>query len=199
MSDVKDRILAATRATVLAEGYAASSLRKVAARAGVPLSQIHYHFGSKEQLVLATLVAEDARLLHRQQALYAGDEPLSVQWRRACDYLDEDLDSGYVRLLHELTAAGWSNDSVKAELQRLTKAWRKVLTDAFGRTAERGVDFGPFTVEHVVALVAAAFVGAESMVLTGHECPAMPVREALRAVGDVLETAENRAATEVPS
>ena len=199
MSEVKDRILAATRATVLAEGYAALSMRKVAASAGVPLSQIHYHFGSKEQLVLATLLAEDARLLHRQQALYAGDEPLSVQWRRACDYLDEDVESGYVRILHELTAAGWSNDSVKAELLRLLEGWREVLTEGFGSAARRGVDFGPLTVEQVVALVAAAFIGAESMILTGQESTAMPVRAALRAVGDVIEAAEIRAATEVPS
>jgi AcrR family transcriptional regulator len=199
MSDVKDRILSSTRATVLAEGYAALSMRKVAAAAGVPLSQIHYHFGSKEQLVLATLMAEDARLLHRQQALYAGDEPLSVQWRRACDYLDEDLDSGYVRILHELTAAGWSNDSVNAELRRLMDGWREVLTEGFGSAALRGVDFAPLTVEQVVALVAAAFIGAESMILSRQENAAMPVRAALRAVGDVLEAAEIRAATEVPS
>lgn len=199
MSDVKDRILASVRATVLAVGYAELSTRKVAESAGVPLSQIHYHFGSKEQLVLATLMAEDARLLHRQEALYASDEPLSVQWLRACDYLDEDLESGYVRLLQELTVAGWSRESVNAQIRRLTDAWCKVLADAFRRAAERGVDFGPFTVEQVVALTGAAFVGAESMILSGHESAEMPLRKALRGVGDVLAIAESRAERKVPS
>jgi len=95
-------ILDATRALVLEHGYASLSTRRVAARASVPLSQIHYHFGSKEQLVLRMLDAENERLLARQSTLYSGDEPLSQQWALACDYLDEDLDSGYVRILHEM-------------------------------------------------------------------------------------------------
>ena len=40
----------------------AMSTRKVATEAGVPLSQVHYHFGSKGGLVLALLEAEDRRL-----------------------------------------------------------------------------------------------------------------------------------------
>ena len=27
----------------------------------------------------------------------------------ACDFLEDDLDSGYVRVLQEMIAAGWSN------------------------------------------------------------------------------------------
>jgi hypothetical protein len=30
---------------------------------------------------------------------------VSEQWNRACDYLDEDIASGYVRILQELIAA----------------------------------------------------------------------------------------------
>jgi hypothetical protein len=31
--------------------------------------------------------------------MYAGDEPLWRQWDRACDFLETDLESGYVRIL----------------------------------------------------------------------------------------------------
>lgn len=191
MQDVKDKILASVRAIVLTEGYAALSTRKVASDAGVPLSQIHYHFGSKERLVLATLVLEDQRLQERQRALYAGDEPLSVQWRRACDYFDRDLESGYVRLLQELTAAGWSDELVNSRIRQLTEEWRAVLADAFRRSATRGVDFAPFDVDQLVALTAAAFIGAESMILSGLESADLPIRTALRVIGDLLERAEN--------
>ena len=40
---------------LLADGYAGLSTRKVAEEAGVPLSQLHYHFGSKGGLILALL------------------------------------------------------------------------------------------------------------------------------------------------
>ena len=56
-------ILDATRERLLSDGYAGLSTRKVAAEAGVPLSQVHYHFGSKSGLVLALLEAENRRRL----------------------------------------------------------------------------------------------------------------------------------------
>ena len=37
---------------------------------------------------------------------------LSERWDRACDYLDEDIASGYVRVLQELIAASWADPTV---------------------------------------------------------------------------------------
>ena len=188
-----DRILTAARACVMEDGFAALSTRKVADLAGVPLSQIHYHFGSKEKLVLALLEAENATLLTRQAALYAGDEPLSVQWDRACDYLDDDLASGYVRILQELTAAGYARPELAARVRDLIGAWIGVLTDAFAHHQRRGLDLGPFTPAQLAALAGAAFLGAEQSILIGHESPEHPVREALRSVGRLIADAERRA------
>ena len=54
------------RGRLLADGYAGLSTRKVAEEAGVPLSQLHYHFGSKQGLILALLEEENQRRLERQ-------------------------------------------------------------------------------------------------------------------------------------
>ena len=75
-------ILEAARTRLLADGYARLSTRKVAQEAGVPLSQLHYHFGSKGGLVLALLEAENQRRLARQAAMYAEDTPLGVATSR---------------------------------------------------------------------------------------------------------------------
>ena len=111
-ADTRASILAAARARLLADGYANLSTRAVAEAADVPLSQIHYHFGSRQQLILALLEDENARLLERQRTMYGGPEPLWQQWERACDFLDEDVESGYVRVLMEMIAAGWSDEDV---------------------------------------------------------------------------------------
>ena len=58
--DTRTLILDAARRLLLAEGYAGLSTRKVAVEARVPLSQLHYHFGSKQGLILA-LFAEGTR------------------------------------------------------------------------------------------------------------------------------------------
>lgn len=188
-STTVNTILDATRALVLEQGYASLSTRKVAARATVPLSQIHYHFGSKEQLVLRMLDAENERLLERQSRLYAGDEPLSQQWAQACDYLDEDLESGYVRILHEMLAAGLSSALVGERVHSMIQGWTRVLTEAANRHAAHGFSFAPLTIEHVVALTSAAFIGSEILILAGHE-KELPLREALRALGTLIEMGE---------
>ncbi len=54
-ADTRGAIVAAARSCLLADGYANLSTRRVADAAEVPLSQIHYHFGSKRQLILAVL------------------------------------------------------------------------------------------------------------------------------------------------
>src|SRR5512134_1902745 len=104
----REALLEAAKAVLRERGYAALSTREVAAAADVPLSQIHYHFGSKQGMVLALFEYLNAQLLDRQNALFHDTTlKLSEQWDRACDYLDDDIASGYVRVLQELTAAGW--------------------------------------------------------------------------------------------
>ena len=64
--DTRVRILAAAKAALLDVGYASLSTRGIAEAAGVPLSQIHYHFGSKQNLMLAVLDMENRQRLTRQ-------------------------------------------------------------------------------------------------------------------------------------
>src|SRR5712664_1014175 len=111
-------LLEAAKKVLRQHGYSGLSTRDVAMAAGVPLSQIHYHFGSKQGLVLALFEHLNAQLLDRQNAMF-GDSTmkLSDQWDRACDYLEDDIASGYVRVLQELIAASWA-DAVVAQVVR---------------------------------------------------------------------------------
>ena len=93
----REAIVEATKSMLRERGYAGLSTRDVAAAANMPMSQIHYHFGSKQGLILALFEYQNAQLLERQKSMFDDSNmPLSRQWKRACDYLDEDLDSGYV-------------------------------------------------------------------------------------------------------
>jgi AcrR family transcriptional regulator len=51
MTDTKQRILDTAERLIAEQGYAATSLRHIIAEAGVNLAAIHYHFGSKEELL----------------------------------------------------------------------------------------------------------------------------------------------------
>jgi AcrR family transcriptional regulator len=189
--DTRTAILDAAKQVLRERGYSALSTREVAAAAGVPLSQIHYHFGSKQGLVLALFEYLNAQLLARQQALYS--EPalsLADQWDRACDYLDDDLASGYVRVVNELGAAGWADAQVGAVVRQAVLGWTQLLTSVARKFESKAGGFGMFSAEEVAALVASAFAGAESLLLSGLDKEGFPIRASLRRVGALIRKLE---------
>jgi AcrR family transcriptional regulator len=188
--DTRTQIIEAARRRLLADGYAGLSTRKVADEAEVPLSQLHYHFGSKRGLILALFEQENQQRLDRQRRLYAEDTPLWQRYERACDYLEDDLDAGYVRVLQEMIAAGWSNAEIGEAVRQLLGGWF-LLLDEVAREAERRYGpIGPFTADEVAALVGTAFIGAEALLLLGFDRQVMPIRSALRRIGVLIRQAE---------
>jgi AcrR family transcriptional regulator len=187
-----ERILDATKHSLLEDGYAALSTRGIAERAGVPLSQIHYHFGSKGQLVLSLLEAENEQRLERQTAMYSADAPLWKQWEQACDFLEEDLASGYVRVLQEMAAAGWSDEHVAVRVRDDLRGWFRLLTRVTERFEVEVGGLGPFAPAEVATLAGVAFLGAETLILLGFGEDDLPARAALRKVGSLIRSVEER-------
>src|SRR6202171_4232460 len=123
----RERVLRAARDVLLDRGFAQTSTRAVAERAEVRLSLVHYHFGSKQRLLVEVLERENEQLLERQRELYATPGSLARKWRIACEFLDEDLRSGYVRVLWELWAAGLADETLAASGRSAMAGWRTLL------------------------------------------------------------------------
>ena len=191
-SDTRVALLEAAESCLRAHGYAGLSTRRVADAAGMPLSQIHYHFGSKEALMLALLEHQNRRLLGRQQATLIGGLPLWKRWEKACDYLDEDIASGYVRVLQEMMAFGWSNPEIAAAVRGFLGGWYTLLNGVAKEAAERFGGLGPLHPDDVACLVGNAFLGSEAMLLLGCEETGMPIRRALRRFGALLRQVEEQ-------
>jgi AcrR family transcriptional regulator len=186
-------LLEAAKKVLRQNGHSGLSTRDVATAAGVPLSQIHYHFGSKQGLMLALFDYLNAQLLDRQNALFA-DTALSFsqRWDRACEYLDDDIASGYVRVLQELIAASWADAAVAKAVRAAGMGWIDLIIGVAREAEQKLGGLGPLTPEEVGALIANAFIGAESLFLLGLEKKGLPVRQALRRVGDLIRMAETR-------
>jgi AcrR family transcriptional regulator len=189
--DTRTAILEAARRRVLADGYGGLSTRKVAEEAHVPLSQLHYHFGSKQGIILALLAEENRRRLDRQTNMYAEDAALWKRYERACDFLEDDLDSGYVRVLHEMIAAGWSNDEVRQAVRELLGGWFALLIDVAREADRRHGPLGPFTAEELATLIGTVFIGGEALLLLGFDRQVLPVRAALRRIGLIIRQLED--------
>ena len=185
-------ILDAARERLLADGYAGLSTRKVAQEAGVPLSQVHYHFGSKHQLVLDLLAGENHRRLERQTRMFDQELPLWVRYEQACDFLEEDLESGFVRVLQEMIAAGWSEPALGAAVRELLLAWYDLLADVMRRAEAEHGPLGPFTAEEAATLIGNMFIGSEGLLLLGIDRQTLPIRSSLRRVGQLLRAWEDQ-------
>jgi len=186
----KRQILRSAKEALLDSGYSKLSTRRIADEAGVPLSQIHYHFGSKQGLMLEVLAEENRRLIERQKGMFEAEIPLWKQWEQACDYLENDLESGYVRVLQEMTAAGWSDPEIANAVRTMLTHWLGLLTEAARRTEDRLGGLGPFTPEEAAVLAGAPFLGVEALILLGFGENELPSRSALRKVGELIRQME---------
>jgi AcrR family transcriptional regulator len=192
------RILDAARDVLVEHGYSGASTRAVAERAETQLSLVHYHFGGKQQLMAAVLQRQNEELLERQRALYSGPAPLSEKWRIACQFLDDDVDSGYVRVLWELWAAGLADPDLAASWRDAMAGWRDLLESVFHEWAA-GLELElPLSPRVLASLVANVFQGIEIELLAGVPERAAPHREALEALGALIEQAEQSAPVRQP-
>lgn len=172
------------------EGYAATSTRAVAERAGARLSLVHYHFGSKRSLLLAVLEDLTERLLQRQQEMFSDGRSFAEQWRSACDYLRDDVDSGYVRILWELWTAGLADPDLAERWRATQRAWRELIEARLERLqTERGAEL-PIPPRTLATLVGNLFEGAEVEILAGVTEEEAPHLEALEACAALISAAE---------
>jgi AcrR family transcriptional regulator len=183
----RDRIVQAARDVLVAYGHAGTSTRAVAEAAGVNLSQVHYHFGGRQGLLIEVLHRENEALLARQNALFSAPGPLSEKWRLASDFLDDDIESGYVRVLWELWAAGLTDAELAAGWREAVVKWHELLESVFATWIEEvGLEL-PITASVMTNLVSDVFYGIEVHRLGGLDAGH---REVLDALGALIERAE---------
>lgn len=198
-ADTRVQILDAARDVLTRQGYAGTTMRAIADEAGMRASLVHYHFGGKQQLLVAVLDRENERLLQRQRALFAGSEPLAEKWLTACAYLGEDLRSGYVRILWELWAVGLADERLREQWRNAIAGWHELLVQVASEwTAEHALEL-PISPRALATLVGDAFLGAEAEILAGVDAREAPHLEALTSVAGLIEWVERRPGRSVRS
>jgi AcrR family transcriptional regulator len=143
MIETKDKILDAAERLFGEQGYAETSLRHIIADAGVNLAAIHYHFGSKEDLLL-NLVRRRAEPINQARLAAldrfeaeAGSEPVGLE-KILEAFLAPAAEAAVrhpelVRLMGRMHAEGIMPAGIKSEFEptvsRFIAAARRALPD----------------------------------------------------------------------
>jgi AcrR family transcriptional regulator len=130
----------AARELFARDGYDATSLDAVAARAGVTKGAVYHHFDGKRQLFEAVFQREVERLYTVLSAIYSRKKDPWDAFHAGCRaYLEECLDPGLQRvvLLDGFAAIGW--ESMRRQEAPLLDAMEIAITRAVdaGRVATR--------------------------------------------------------------
>jgi hypothetical protein len=85
-----------------------------------------------------------------------------------------------------MIAAGWSNPELGDAVRELVGGWFALLTEVSREAEQRHGPLGPFPADEIGALVGAAFIGAEALLLLGFDRKVLPIRSALRRFSVVI-------------
>ncbi len=125
----RERILDAALETLKAEGYAGTTLAKVAARAGENKALVSYHFGSKQGLIAAAAREIGEQITADVLAGVEGAITVEDILRRSVDSVWGILerDARIARAYFDLNAVSVVDDEVRVVLREVKAQWRQVL------------------------------------------------------------------------
>ena len=147
MSETKEKILDTAQRLIGEQGYSATSVRHIVSEAGVNLAAIHYHFGSKEELLDAVIARKagpvnEERLarLRRFEKESGGRGPTVHQALEA--FLvpmaeRADRDPAFVRLMGRMMAEGLLVAIVQRHFHEIVERFVGVLRRAVPELPEQ--------------------------------------------------------------
>lgn len=189
-SNAADEILDATYRALCVHGYAALTMQDIADEADKSKSLLHYHYDTKEDLLVAFI----DRLLSEFESRIAASADRSPT-KRLVEFVgwfvfdpEEDQRQSFHIALLELRSQGAFNDRIREQLERsddqLRRGFREILEDGIETGVFRDVD-----VDETATLLVASLDGARTRQITlDDDVYTATVAEAVldRVIGPIL-------------
>ena len=142
----KEKILDTAERLIASQGFAATSLRQIISEAQVNLAAVHYHFGSKEELLDQLILRKVTRVNEEREALLerfereAGGRPVAVE-KIVAAFFQPMIEAGcrnpqFVRLMGRLIAEGMIPSIAEKHFQPITTRFINALRRALPHLSE---------------------------------------------------------------
>ncbi len=129
----KGRIVDAAFQTLKEEGFAGTSARAIARRGGFNQALIFYHFGTLNDLLLATLDKTSSDRMSRYRDSIGKALNVDEKIQTATRLYREDLESGHITVISELVAGSLARPDLGPEVVARMEPWIEfaegVITD----------------------------------------------------------------------
>jgi AcrR family transcriptional regulator len=149
--------------TLKDHGYAGTSARAIAERAGSNQGLVFYHFGSVANLLLAALDAVSADRLQKYNAAVEEVGSPAELVDVASAIFREDLDAGYVTVLVEMIAGAGSTPGLGPQVAARIGPWFDFARQAIETTLGRSPLASVVPTGDVAYAVVALYLGLEML------------------------------------
>jgi AcrR family transcriptional regulator len=122
-ASTKGRIVDAAFQTLKEEGFAGTSARAIARRGGFNQALIFYHFGTLNDLLLATLDKTSSDRMSRYRDSIGKALNVDQKIQTATRLYREDLESGHITVISELIAGSLARPDLGPEVVARMEPW----------------------------------------------------------------------------
>lgn len=122
-TSTKERIIDAAFATLKDEGFAGTSARAIARRGEFNQALIFYHFGTLNDLLLATLDKTSADRMSRYRDSMGKATSVDDKIQTATRLYREDLGSGHITVISEMVAGSLARPDLGPEVVARMEPW----------------------------------------------------------------------------
>ncbi|HEY2508356.1 MAG TPA: TetR/AcrR family transcriptional regulator [Streptosporangiaceae bacterium] len=169
-------------------GFAGTSAREIAARAGCSQALVFYHFGSVNGLLLAALDEVSVRRMASYRGLIEQGRSATALASSLREIFLTDLDAGYVRVLIEMITGAQSVPGLGEEVAARILPWRDLAEDAVRRALGRSAAGRLMPPAEAAHALVAGFFGLELLAsLDGDRDAALAVIDKVRSAARVLD------------
>ena len=159
--ETKNQLVAAAIESLIEEGYRGTTARAIGERANCNQAAIYYHFGGIDTLLVEALKQSSAERLSRYQNALPDAANLQETIARIETLYAEDLASGHLSLLTELTGGITAAPELRQGIEDATAPWLEFVEAQISEAAKK-VSFGALLPARDIAdLVFSIVIGVE--------------------------------------
>ncbi len=190
-ADTRAALIDGALATLREAGFAGTSVRQIARRAGCNQALIFYHFGSVHDLLIAALEHVSTQRMATYRTLLDHQGTLTELADAARVIFTEDLDAGHVTVLTEMISGAQSTPDLGPRVSACLRPWREVTESLVRAVLARLPIAPPLPAEHIAHGVMAGILGLELLAsLDGDRTRALELFEHARSLAGLLDQSQ---------